>query len=350
MRKLSIAILVATAVVGLVGCSVQQGPTDPATDGLCGPARDGEMVEFPVMNGGGTTSKPYIMLGIKEGCFAAQGLEVVNLSSAGSNANKLASLLGGQAWVAAETPTELVAAMANQDTPIQAIAGIYEILPSSLESARDHQLEEGRTKLSTVLIAGPNQDISDFGDLAGLRVGATPGISSSVLGLTRTLVNSGENPEDVEIVPLATADRLVALERGDIDAGLFTGASAYSAMDAGGTMVGYPKLPISVPGVVMLWYTTDELAEKHRSEIAGFKEAVRQINELLSDPRNEPDFVDLLSTEFGLERSVAERFGVPDLVTRDLTASEIADWSGLLLEQGLIEEPVSENRIVFFGE
>lgn len=348
MRTVPLVAMIVTTALMLTGCAPEQSVSSGQDSGLCGPPKNGDLIDFPVVNGGGTTSRPFIMWGVKEGCFAAQGIDIVNLSSSGSNAEKLGALIGRKALVAAETPLEWLSATENQNTALEIVVGIEELPRASIDKAVGHELIEHAYAIPNLLVSGPGSEIDSFQDLAGARIGTLPGVDASTIGLHQLLEDNGLSSSDIDQVPLGTGDRLVALERGDIDAGIFFGASAYSALDAGGVMIGYPRLPVQLPGVQMLWYTTSEVAVEHRASISAFKRAVLEINSLLVRPENAPDFVNFMSDEFGLEDTVAERFGVPPLMNREITAAEVAAWSEIAVQEGLIGQAVGEDRINFF--
>jgi ABC-type nitrate/sulfonate/bicarbonate transport system substrate-binding protein len=291
-----------------------------------------------LINSGGVLTAPYIAWGIREGCFEKHGLEIVPIENAEQGSDKVAALIGGNADIASDSLPEIITAISNADFPAQLIAGGYEHDEEMLEQALNPELVDGGLALEFVLLAGPGVTYSDVSNLIGSRVGTPAGRGPSTLAVERLIKSAGFELEDVEFIELAPSERLVALQRGDIQFANIGGAQVFEALEAGASIALYPGAYIYQPSAIITWFTSKDLAAERPEEMAAFQRAVIEIHTLLQDENNLQNFKDFLANDFGLEDSIIRRFTLPPLVTRELTVSEFEYWIPILIDEGIIPE------------
>lgn len=334
-------VLFLVGVTALVACT---SPT-PSVEGRqaaekrCQPASEASELEtLRIINSGGVLTAPYIAWGIREGCFEKHGLEIVPIENAEQGSDKVAALIGGNADIASDSLPEIITAISNADFPAQLIAGGYEYDAEMLEQALIPELVDGGLAIETALLAGPGVNYSDVSNLIGSRIGVSAGRGPNTLAVERLIESAGFELEDVEFIELAASERLVALQRGDIQFANISGAQVFEALDAGASIALYPGAYIYQPSAVITWFTSKQLATEKPEEMAAFQRAVIEIHTLLREESNLRNFKEFLANDFGLEESIIQRFVLPRLVTRELKVSEFEYWIPILIDEGIIRE------------
>jgi ABC-type nitrate/sulfonate/bicarbonate transport system substrate-binding protein len=342
-RTSSVRLLPSLVLGGLLlsGCATPLAETgsNQTSGTLCDTSSaPTEVSKLTVLNSGGVLTAPYVEWGIREGCFAKHGLEIISLPGGEDAAEKVAGLVGGSADLASDTPIEVLTAAANSGFSARLVAGGYEFDEAQLKQALTPELVDGRIVLETVLVAGPGVEFEDISSLVGARVGTTQGGGPNVLAIDRLLRSSGHEVGDVEFIGLTTSERLTGLKNGDLQFAILAGALVFDAIEAGGKIALYPTAYIYEPGAALVWFTSAEIAATRADEITSFQLALREVHSLLRDPRNLDNFKRFLEIDFGADPLVVERFSMPKLVTRALTIKEFEYWVPILVEEGIIQD------------
>jgi ABC-type nitrate/sulfonate/bicarbonate transport system substrate-binding protein len=340
-------VTVAAILALLGGCGVSQSDTPPtATRGLCElDEAPTDLEPFTAILTAGISTAPYIEWGINEGCFAKHGLDLTTLPSGASGAEKLAALVGGSADIASDGVSEVLTIMSNADLAMTIVSGAYEYTQAGIDQALEGELVDGKLPLEFAIMAAPGTEYKEVSSLVGRRIAVAPGTGQNTIALKR-YVRAGE--DQLDLVGIDRAERLVALLRGDVDFALIGGAEVYEALEAGATIAFFPGAYLYQPSAAVVWYTTQELSESRHDQIAAFQAALIEIHEHLNDPANLDQFTAFLAEEFGLAPEVIERFSMPKLVTRPLSIEEFDYWIPILAEEQIVGSDFTIPRDALF--
>lgn len=334
-------VLFLAGVAALTACTspTPSAESQQSAQKRCETVSEGRELEtLRIINSGGVLTAPYVAWGIREGCFEKHGLEIVAIENAEQGSDKVAALIGGNADIASDSLPDIITAISNAGFPAQLLAGGYEYDKEMLEQALNPDLVNGGLAIETALLAGPGVNFSGVSNLIGSRIGVSPGRSANTLAVERLIESAGFELEEVEFIELAASERLVALQRGDIQFANISGAQVFEAMEAGASIALYPGAYIYQPSAVITWFTSKELAAEKPEQMAAFQMAVIEIHTLLREESNLRNFKEFLANDFGLEEPVLRQFVLPRLVTRELTVSEFEYWIPILIDEGIIQE------------
>ena len=350
--SLSLASVV-VAVLTLTSCSTESPEVAEEVTGadvsmndtvggpLCGPIDESaERAQLAVINSPSAITEPVILWGIQEGCFQKHGLDIESIPNTGSGAEKIASLIGGSAHIASESNLEFFAAVANGSTPLSIIAGGNEVTSEDLALAKSPELIDGKPVLGSMLFVRQDYPFEGLESLRGARIGGSPGVSVNGMGLIQALKSVGVESAEAEFVGLGTTERLDALERGDVDAATFPDSAFARALAMGARPVLYPGAYLYEPSMTTLWFTTADIADERETDIRAFQTALREIHELIMNPENHEAYLAFLGGEYGLSSEALDYYRYPVLGTRDVTIGEFEYLIPILVEEGLIDEPI----------
>jgi ABC-type nitrate/sulfonate/bicarbonate transport system substrate-binding protein len=294
----------------------------------------------------GVISEPYIAWGIKERCFEKYGLEIKSVAGSSQSA-RIAGLVGGSLDVAAQHVRFITQAMGNGEFNPLFVSAHFGVSEEILKRAQNTTTFDGELVYESTLVAGPDSGISDWGDLDGRTIGVINVTSTDVRGLS---VLSGQSKLDLDSVTLVQLDQqeiLNGLLRGDLDAGIVSGALALEAINKGGTLIGYPAAFFVEPGVLMAWVANAEANAGKREALLRFQEALWEIYFLLQTPENREDLLDLMEKEYALEPATRAATRLPELMPRQLTPQDFEGWIPKMIESGDIDAGVEFTDSMF---
>ena len=308
--------LVPAFIFLLAGCAGSSGVeySSPSNSSPCQGSQPVEELEPLVVTvSQGVTELPYVQWGIDSGCFQSHGLDVVIQTSSSSAVEKVAAIVGGSSDVGADGVVEVVRGIAGEGFggEFQLVANGYGYSESELALARAGGVKDGQLAISTALVGRAGQGFEDLEDLRGRKVGLSTS-GSTALGLRLALEGAGIPLSDVDFIDLASSERVVALERGDIDFAVLSGTVATTQVAAGATVVGYPGAFLYQGGSVIFFYSLAERIAEKEAEMVAFQRAMTEINAWLADPANLDEFRTYLSDDFGLDPEEAQRFVMPN--------------------------------------
>lgn len=347
----SAGLLIACVVALTVGCSAADDSATTASEGESpcqGSTPSGQLEPLVVTVSEGMTSLPYVQWGVDSGCFESHGLEVVVQTSSSSAVDKVAAILGGSSDIGADGISEIVPALVGEG-----FAGEFHLLTNGygysvadLEMARAGGLVDGEPALSTVLVGRAGQGFDNLEQLRGRKVGLSTAGSTAV-GLRLALEEAGIPLAEVDFVDLGSSERVVALDRGDIDFAALGGTVAITQLAKGATVVAYPGAFLYQGGSVIFYYSMAERIAEKEEEMAAFQRAMEEVNSWLSDPDNIDAFRAYLRDDFGVDPEEAQRFRMPDFSLGIPPTETFEQYRQILMDQDTIidDRPLPEELV-----
>ncbi len=331
--------------LALTGCQIAATSDSLSDEPLCGSASIAESSLLRVGNAGGTTTEPYVLFGIEEGCFAKHGLEVESIPGS-STVGRVAALEGGSMDVTIETPTEILLAMANSSLELVVVADFNAYDDSDIADALEPGYYDGTPILDSALLVRNGVPFEGPQDLSGLRIGIASMGDPSQLGLERAFRSIGGDPSEYELIALPARERLDAFERGDVDAAILSLSFIDQGVALGGRVVLYPPAYWIKAGPSFTWFTTEQIAVEKEEELLAFREAMDEIRALVRDPANEAKFKKFLVNDYGLSPEVVEGFDFPSFSDRKTRSEDFEYLVPQMIEEGLIAEAVEPPEVL----
>ena len=342
----------------MVGCVANPAQDDLSTSGenfanACGERPDNQVLSpLVVAHSSSLVTEPYLAWGIKNNCFAKQGLDVSLISSGNNLFDKIAALTGGTADVGIDSTLEITLALLESNVSIVTLnAGGYSYTLNELESARVPELEQGRLKLQTVLLLQPDISYSEINDLSGLSIGISGLANPNTLGLLRALEGKGINSSSLNFVELSSADRMAAFDRRDLDGVLVNGYSALERIRGGAQLVLYPGAFFYEEAPVNVYYTTDEIAARKEGLLKAFERGISETNTELNKSGNHDSFKDFLQSHYGVGVEEIEQFVMPVMWTSEIIPRHFEYTIPHLARASLVgPEKSTVDSLVFLSE
>ena len=361
-RRSLVALFLISTVGFLAACAGPETtpPADPVPEmetatpedsGACGPTTSSDQLEpLAIAVAGNLTFTPYVLWGMKNGCYEKHGLDVSLVTTGAAVTDMVAAMTGGSADIAGDGNFEVVLAYLSSSDSIRIVAGGYEFSAEELAAARTPELVDGKLILQTALIVRPDLELTSISDLAGTTLAVNQGLSNNTMGLRQAIVQAGVDLDEVNLVPLGREERLDAFERGDVDGLIANGQDAYRALAVGGKVALYPGAYIYQPGAVTAWFTLGSIAEEKAEQISAFRLATQEIHTLLNDPAQWEGFKTFLIEDYELAPETVQNFVMPSFVTRDLTFQEFQYAVDALLVEGAIDEGRTLGPEILFSQ
>ena len=340
---LSSLLLIGLSLTGCSPSSVSGGATLETISGQCGENIPNTGLDT-LRVGAGRFFEPVIQWGIKEGCFAKQGLqlEVQRIE----DAEAAAAISSGSLDVMSSSPDQAIIFAANGGFDSRIIVADTGYSFDSLERAKREPLYEGRLLLQTGLFVRADSDFRTLSDLRGATIGLRTSVGLTARATLKALKHEGVQESEVTLLEIPTEGIPGAVESGQIDAGVLAGRYAAMAAEDGFRLIAYPGAYYYDPGTVTAWITNAAL-EKKRDAISAFERAIKEVNLLLSNPANEASWKEVLTEELDFDQAAADQTPVPNYWTKDITIEELQRASKRLLEEQVIKsEPDLEKLLI----
>ncbi|WEG08499.1 ABC transporter substrate-binding protein [Microbacterium horticulturae] len=261
-RYVAVGAAVAAAALALSGCaSSASGTPAGATTATLDPAHP---VKISVIRSAGAQFEP-LEIGIKEGFFADEGLDVDVKAGTGNPATLAPQLVSGQiqfAMIDIATPI----AAASQDVPISLISAIYNDDPSN--------------KASSGLLVPPGSSITSIADLKGKTIATNQLAGSPVVSVNKALKDAGVPLDSIKWVQL-TPDSLADAALGhQADAILTFGAFFQGAIQKGFTFLDATSGGMTFPRVTQVaWGAANKYMASNPAVVAAFIRANERAQE-----------------------------------------------------------------------
>lgn len=323
--RLSMLSVLAAAALALTACGgdTNEGSPDPAAGGDGGAPEVAELTVgiVPVVDHAG------ILHAVNAGYFEDEGLEVTVQPAASGGALGPALLSGDLQASFATWPSWF---LANENAaPLRFVGmGVY------------------GTEETAGVYAAPDSGIAEPGDLAGKTIAVNSLKNTGELTVAAVLDDAGVDLSTVTFTELGFPDMIGAVTQGNVDAVWLVEPFATNAENAGLVKVipsyGGPTAGIPVSGVAMLASFVDE----NPNTAAAFARALEKGHaEIAEDPDIARDI--LLEEPFNQSPETVEAMQLPAWEPGYPTAEALEIWNDLMVEDGLLTEPVNLDDVVF---
>ena len=316
-RRLAGPALVGAAAVGLlVGCSSDAGtaPTGAAESGAGG---ETEVVEVAVLP---TSNMAAVHLGVQEGFFADEGLEL-NMTTVGGGAEMVAGLQAGSFDFVAVGYVPLFTAAANG-------------LPLVMISANDVGGATVEEEWQTV-VAGADSDVQSVEDLEGATIGvnALKGVAEATI--RASLQQQDVDDSTVQFVEVPFSEVPAAVANGTVDAAFASEPFITQTLADGGRIVDTPSYNLGENFPNGVWATTRDLVESSPDVVDRFARAIAASIDYATE---NPDAVrEILPTYTALTPELAGEIRLP-IFRSELDRPQLENLSQLLVDFGVIDE------------
>lgn len=311
----------ALLALALAGCASGDG----STPGAMGP----ELSEITVGTLPIVDAAP-IHLAVAEGLFADEGLTVtVELVQGGAAA--IPALVGGDLDIAyGAWPSFLRATAEGIDLRVvadgtRAVPGFTELLAMPLSGL------EG----NPAAMAGKRIAVNTLGNIGELAVRAA-------------LVRANLEPDAATLVEIPFPDMAATLERGDVDVIWASEPVATLARESPGAVLVADSYVEEMEAFPVAGYqATTAFVESNPRTIDAFRRAMERAVERIAD---EERLARELAPSFtGLDAGLAERVVLPQF-SATLAVADLARVQELMLDLGMLEEPLDLEAVIHAGE
>ncbi|MBM6620767.1 ABC transporter substrate-binding protein [Micrococcaceae bacterium RIT802] len=261
-----------------------------------------------------------IYLGVKEGIFEKEGLEL-----------KLTPAQGGAAIVPGVTSGQMDFGFSNVTSMI---VGRTKGLPLKMMAPGGSTTGDTTADFASVMTK-PDSGITDIAGLAGKKIGVNTLNNISDSTISEAVKLAGGDYESIHFVEMAFPDMTAQLAKGNVDA-IAAVEPFVTISEADGNVPVFSNYAEPVDDLtVAVYFSTDQYVAEHPETAAKFVRAMKASQEYAEQ---NPEKVKAILPEYtSLEPDVIEKLTLPKYNTEVNTASiqQIADIS---LDRGLIDK------------
>lgn len=261
-----------------------------------------------------------VFIGLERGIFEDYGLNVTTEFAA-----------GGAAAIPALTSGDIDLAFGGYPTGVAAVQAGLPILISS-EAVRSGPLFAG-------LYSMPDSGIETPADMEGATIAVNTLDNIVQMAVEAHLVDAGLSLDDVTLVEIGFPDMVAALETGNVDVIAVVepfGTIARQTLDANLIVDMFSGRLESFP--VAGWFVTSDWAQSNPNTLAAFNAAFADATEIAVN--EEGALAAIVQTYTTATPELAAALNYPNMVS-GIDAEFLQIIPDFMLEQGLIEEPVS---------
>jgi NitT/TauT family transport system substrate-binding protein len=292
------------------------------------------LTQLTVANSSGLVSEPYLLWGIEQGYFEEVGIDVVS-ASGGSSTDRVAGLSGGSFDISTLDVLNFLASRGAGNFDGVVVGALYGLSEEEINRALEQPAFDGELVLQTAFVLAPGLSLEELKQQEAPRVSRRSALSTTGLGLTAFLEETGFNPETVDWVTLPAADdQLNALLGGEVDGALLTGAHVYAALEEGASLIAYPAAYWMEPGPFMMWVASRERVQEDPDSLYRFQQAMYKTARELNRPDTRSAFNDFLVEQFDLSDEALQQFVAPPLSTQSDVAADFEYLPEKMLETG----------------
>lgn len=253
-KTLTAAAIAVSAVLALTACSGSSEPAQtPEGSGEGGALTPVNVAVVPVAD------VAPLYLGIKEGYFEDEGLDVT-LQNVGGAAAAVPLLLNGELQFAYGALIPVVTAAASGVPAVFVTGGVE----------RPASAEEDYSALATVA----DSDVDSVSDLAGKKVGVNALRAGPQLVTIATLEAAGLSESDVEWVEIPMSEGIQAVERGNVDVVYLAEPFRTQAEEAGLKLIGSPTYSGAIPGATSGYFGVQDYVAGNAETVDAFTRAL----------------------------------------------------------------------------
>jgi len=257
------AVTAVLAASTIAACSSSGGSTNASSAAAGGSADSGAVnITFGDLSPNSTLTPFYVA--VDQGFFKKQGLNVTVQKFSGGGATSVAALATGSVQVASGGPTNFIGDLAKK-----VISG--RLFGMTVDAGYDLVTAKGITSIS---------------QLKGKNIGVSGVNSSDYMFLAATLARYGITTSDVTFVTAGTtAERLIALSSGKIDAIADQAAFRPSELAVGNVLLKIEDNPVQLPTVA--FYAADSFIKSNPGALKKWIVAMGQAVAWTKQPANE---------------------------------------------------------------
>lgn len=261
-RRAAVALIaLAASALGLAGCSAA---------GVAPESSSGQATTLKVATMG-LISDGALMLGIEQGFFEAEGLQIETSLVANPPAG-LAAAQSGQVDVAYAPSIPVLNAL-SQKVPIRVIQAADGYADRAFESPDADSLDD------TALYASAKSGVTSLEELGGKTIAVPARNALLEVTITAALKDAGVDPTTINWVVLDFTSAQAALESGTVDAAGLVTPFTDEAAAAGATFVSAAGVQFFREGAVGLWVSGSSTVSNKSDAIGAFQRAIQKSNE-----------------------------------------------------------------------
>lgn len=251
---------VASATAFLAGCSTET----PSGDAAAGETTTLKVATLGLLADGA------LQLGIEQGFFEAEGLEIETSIVANPPAG-LAAAQSGQVDLAYTPSIPLLNAL-SQGIELRVVQAADGYPDGSSGMSDLAEIDD------TALYASPASGITSVDELAGATIAVPARNAQLEVTITDVLQNAGIDPSSINWVVLDFTSAVAALKSGNVDAAGLVSPFTDLAAQSGAALVSSPAVEFFEEGAVGLWAAGAGTVDAKPAAIAGFARAIAQSN------------------------------------------------------------------------
>ncbi|HKP08891.1 MAG TPA: ABC transporter substrate-binding protein [Microbacterium sp.] len=328
-RHLAAVAAAMTAVLSLAGCSSAPAPGsgDASGSGAAGSAETTIRLGYvPVASAGA------VQLGIEQGFFADEGLEL-----------ELSAGAGGAALLPALTSGSLDLVLGH---PISMFTAEDKGLDMSIVAGYGYTAAEGEGRDSNAIVVQPDSGIESITDLDGKKVSVNTINGPGDLSIKESMEKSGGDPDSIEFIELAFPDAEAQLVAGNADAIWVAEPFLTNALNNGLEMISEPYREALPQQSGLQVFSTGAWAAANAETIAKFRKA---LDESLTYATEHEDELRALLPEFiKMDPAVAEAVVIEDL-DAEPREQVLQDYADLLVKYEYVAEPIDVPAMIAKG-
>nr|BFE60192.1 aliphatic sulfonate ABC transporter substrate-binding protein [Dactylosporangium thailandense] len=321
MRRRSVLALTAVAALALAGCG------DDAGSGSTGSTSSGGTTKIKVGVIAIVDVAP-IYLGVKQGFFTAEGLDVT-LETAQGGAAIVPAVVSGQYQFGFSNTTSLLLAN-SQGLPLKvAAAGVA----STGTEGKDFG----------AVIVKADSPIKTAKDLAGKKVAVNTLKNINTTTINNVVKKDGGDPTKINFTELAFPDITAAVGKGDVDAGQVVEPFLTIAMNQGYRQVASNYAGTDPDLTISMYFTSQQYASQNAKVVAAFTAAMKKSMEYA---QAHPDEVRaILSTYTKLDPAVQAKLTLPRWPS-SVDKESVQLLGDLAKNDGLITKPLTLDTLL----
>lgn len=324
-RKLWIGAMAAS--LALTGCA--SGSVSGGSDtNDSGNANDSELQQvtiglFP------SSAVGAIQLGINQGFFENNGIDLEMLLGQGSAAQLPALNSGTMHFMLSSPTTPLLAT--TQGLDVKVVSGYA-------------KNREGTVEDSVAVLVSEGSDIKTAKDLEGKRVSINSLGSIGEIGIREAIALDGGNPQNVEFVQLGFSEVGAQLESGQIDAGMAGPPFMQQIVAEGGSVISDFIEVTNLGGAELVMVSSGSLTENDPELVESF---VTALDQTLTYAEEHQDQVrDLLPEVLGTSPEAAAKTNFIQW-DADLDVPSLTQFADLMDKYGLVDERPDIDKTVW---
>lgn len=321
--------VIAAASLALAACTSTQAQENSAAD-------SGELTTLKVATLG-IVSDGALMLGIEQGFFAEEGLEIETPIVANPPAG-LAAAQSGQIDIAYSPGISVLTAL-TQSLPLKVIAPADGYPAGAAQAPNPFELD------ITGLFVSPGSDATEVADLAGKTIAIPARKAHMEIVIADELQRAGIDPDTgVEWVVLDFTSAVAALESGSVDAAGLVSPFNIRAAEIGATQLSAPSVGFfDGAGSTNFWNAGAGTVEKKPGQLAAFQRAILKSNAYAMKHMEE-------AIQAGIEYSNSQL--TPDQIVLPVWPTELSETdleipNQKMVDLGFFDQPANLDGVIW---